>query len=197
METKYLFEVWEKQPAPEKDRFIGNGLVVVFPDGERKLVTAAHVAYSGPDRRDVTIKGDPELLAELPDEISFTKRDKRLTDVAEMPLSPGEGIPVATSLPSQELNVIGYPGRYRNPVPVTPTRLGTKAIQEGDNELSSPTLHLEEKDSGQTCYPGWSGSGVFTNQDKVVAILTAGYPGKGRLIADILHTPETEKQEGL
>ena len=168
-----LVELWEIDINSEK--FVANGGVVVDRNGLRRLVTAAHVTVEYGEPRTLMVRSK-NIRTDIPKHAQFHNIDG--SDLAEMKLPPGEGLPVAESANLQEpLHIKGSIGG----IPFHMRAKATDIDYEKVVELTHPE-NVELKrgqrifyhgiDERDTIGPGSSGSLITDSLNRVIGINT-------------------------
>lgn len=190
---KYLVELWDK-----RDQFRGNGGIIVYPNGSRYLATASHVVFINGDTRcprvlearnisDRTVFPYYKLL--------FANRLDR--DIAEAPLDPGLGIPVAEMTDLSETHEVhGSIGGDEFGVWIKPILFQGQRVES----IPCPRISLSrdnltyELSYGMELVPGSSGALILNNDYKVVGVNSGRFLGAywgellpldGRLLATV------------
>ena len=126
---KFLVTLWTKIPIINVDLLVGNGGIVKYPDGQRTLVTAKHVAFFTSKPRNFTIKSLSGEYKWTEPNSSFRKRVG--LDIAEAELPPGDGIEIAETFDGIEgLTLVGsiYNRPFKSRAEVT--RIDAEFIDE-------------------------------------------------------------------
>ena len=178
---KYLFEIHETDGRV--DRFIGNAGIVVYPNGNRSLVTAMHVVYDGSTPRKVVVKNKIGRYEFDNRNLHFEKRKE--ADVAEMELSRGEGILVAEEADlSDLLKIVGTAQNFysHHEIKVRPIWIGGKEIatlpDKKKVKVNGIVIHYEGADDQQKTFPGTSGSLVLDGNGQALGVHVTNSTGK-------------------
>ncbi|HEX8924114.1 MAG TPA: hypothetical protein VF828_05280, partial [Patescibacteria group bacterium] len=164
---KYQVQFWSPK-VNGQSFFYGNGGIVRFPDGQTKIVTAAHVVYNEDgSRRPVTIKKNKQEL-----EIPAPSRRRRHQDTAEYAYPCEDALDVVPfGNMDHRLNLHGHKVFQRfefsfNPyaVQIYPKSNYWPEYVDG---IIVHEVYLQGIDSGHQIFPGLSGSLVV---DRCLAV---------------------------
>jgi len=187
---KFLVRFYDK-----KDRFVGNGSILKYPDGERTLATATHVIFCSmlhPKSRVFAYRDFQDVKYPL-DPNSFRRRLGK--DIAEVELPPGDGIEVAETFNGfAKQTVVGSIGKERFATEVGVLRIDGKLFLESDDPRRIPAqgFLIELFDHDPPSFPGpafdkSSGSIILNERGQAFAIHThVDFLRKSHLLSQFL-----------